>query len=50
VGNKVKIFVSGGGSLARHLDTFYEIAGIPILVGYGLTETSPVATVRRIDS
>ncbi|MDB9427068.1 long-chain fatty acid--CoA ligase [Microcystis aeruginosa CS-564/01] len=49
VGNKVKIFVSGGGSLARHLDTFYEIAGIPILVGYGLTETSPVATVRRID-
>ncbi|MDJ0537829.1 MAG: AMP-binding protein, partial [Microcystis sp. M53603_WE2] len=49
VGNKVKILVSGGGSLARHLDTFYEIAGIPILVGYGLTETSPVATVRRID-
>lgn len=49
VGNKVKIFVSGGGSLARHLDTFYEIAGIPILVGYGLTETSPVATVRRFD-
>jgi long-chain acyl-CoA synthetase len=49
VGGKIKILVSGGGSLARHLDTFYEIVGIPVLVGYGLTETSPVATVRRID-
>ena len=46
-GDKVKLLISGGGSLARHLDTFYEIVGIPILVGYGLTETSPVATLRR---
>ncbi len=46
-GGKVKLLISGGGSLARHLDTFYEIVSIPILVGYGLTETSPVATLRR---
>ncbi|MEG3439884.1 long-chain fatty acid--CoA ligase [Pannus brasiliensis CCIBt3594] len=49
VGGKIKILVSGGGSLARHLDTFYEIVGVPLLVGYGLTETSPVATVRRFE-
>jgi long-chain acyl-CoA synthetase len=49
VGGKIKILVSGGGSLARHLDTFYEIVGVPVLVGYGLTETSPVATVRRFE-
>ena len=46
-GGKIKYLISGGGSLAMHLDTFYEIVGIPLLVGYGLTETSPVATLRR---
>lgn len=46
VGGNVKYFVSGGGSLARHLDLFFEIVGIPLIVGYGLTETAPIATVR----
>lgn len=46
-GGNIKFLVSGGGSLARHLDTFFEIIGIPVLVGYGLTETSPVVTVRQ---
>ena len=45
-GGQVKTFVSGGGSLAKHLDDFYEIVGIPVLVGYGLTETSPVTNAR----
>ena len=49
VGGKVKTFVSGGGSLAKHLDNFYEIVGIPVLVGYGLTETAPVTNARRLD-
>jgi long-chain acyl-CoA synthetase len=48
-GGKLKALVSGGGSLARHIDDFYEIVGIPILVGYGLTETSPVTNVRQYD-
>jgi long-chain acyl-CoA synthetase len=39
--------ISGGGSLAKHLDDFFEIVGIDVLVGYGLTETSPVTNVRR---
>jgi len=39
--------LSGGGSLAMHLDNFFEIIGVEILVGYGLTETSPVLTARR---
>lgn len=49
VGGEVTSFISGGGSLAKHLDDFYEITNIPILVGYGLTETSPVATARRLE-
>ncbi|MGK7945668.1 MAG: long-chain fatty acid--CoA ligase [Microcystaceae cyanobacterium] len=47
-GGQIQTFVSGGGSLARHLDSFYEIVGVPLVVGYGLTETSPVATARTV--
>ncbi|MDB9525756.1 AMP-binding protein [Oscillatoria sp. CS-180] len=46
-GGQVKQLISGGGSLARHIDLFFEIVNVPILVGYGLTETSPVVSARR---
>ena len=46
-GGNVKQLICGGGSLAKHLEDFFEIAGIEILVGYGLTETSPVLSARR---
>jgi long-chain acyl-CoA synthetase len=46
-GGEVKQLISGGGSLARHIDIFFEIIGVPLLVGYGLTETSPVLSARR---
>ncbi len=39
--------ISGGGSLARHLDDFYETLALPVLNGWGLTETSPVLSCRR---
>ena len=46
-GGNVKQLICGGGSLAKHLEDFFEIAGIEIFVGYGLTETSPVLSARR---
>jgi long-chain acyl-CoA synthetase len=46
-GGQVKQIISGGGSLAMHLENFFEIVAINILVGYGLTETSPVTNARR---
>ena len=42
--------ISGGGSLPAYLDLFYEVVGISILNGYGLTETSPVLCARRPDN
>lgn len=49
LGGQFKVSVSGGGSLAMHIENFFEIVGINLLVGYGLTETSPVLTVRRLE-
>ncbi|MGB3299324.1 MAG: AMP-binding protein [Phormidesmis sp.] len=47
LGGDITYLVSGGGSIADYLEDFYELAGIPILGGYGLTETSPITHVRR---
>lgn len=47
-GDRIQAVVSGGGSLPKHIDNFFEVVGINILVGYGLTETAPVVTVRRL--
>ncbi|MBW4541325.1 MAG: AMP-binding protein [Myxacorys chilensis ATA2-1-KO14] len=47
VGGQLVFVVSGGGSIAEHLEDFFEIVGIDILGGYGLTETSPITHVRR---
>lgn len=46
-GGEIEFLVSGGGSIADHLEDFFEIVGITILGGYGLTETSPITNVRR---
>ncbi|EKU98405.1 AMP-forming long-chain acyl-CoA synthetase [Leptolyngbya sp. PCC 7375] len=46
-GGDINFVVSGGGSIADHLEDFYEIIDVAILGGYGLTETSPITHVRR---
>jgi long-chain acyl-CoA synthetase len=46
-GGEFRAAISGGGALPRHMDDFFEIVGVNVLVGYGLTETSPVTNVRR---
>jgi long-chain acyl-CoA synthetase len=46
-GGALRTAISGGGALALHVDGFFETIGIELLVGYGLTETSPVLTCRR---
>lgn len=49
LGGRLRGAVSGGGMLAIHLDEFLTALGVPVVVGYGLTETSPIVTVRRFE-
>ena len=46
LGGNVDYFVSGGGSLSAELCALYHAMDLPILEGYGLTETSPVVSVN----
>ena len=49
VGGEFRGTISGGGALQPHVDEFFNFIGIPVLEGYGMTETAPVLAVRTWD-
>lgn len=46
LGNELVVVVSGGAALQSRLERIFWAAGVPIIQGYGLTETSPVIAVN----
>lgn len=49
LGGRIRLLVSGGAALPEDLSYIYLGAGLPIVQGYGLTETSPVITAGRLE-
>ena len=49
LGGQIEFGVSGGAALPKSIGEFFFSAGIPIVEGYGLTETSPVLSISPFD-
>ncbi len=46
MGGRLKAIICGGGPLPAYLDRYYAAIGVSILEGYGLTEASPIVSLR----
>lgn len=50
LGGNVRLFISGSAALSHDIAEWFNIVGMPILEGYGLTETSAATSIVRLDN
>ena len=48
LGGAIRMCCGGGAALPEHLFDFFHARGVPLLQGYGLTESSPVITLSSL--
>ncbi|MEE9411457.1 MAG: long-chain fatty acid--CoA ligase [Methylococcales bacterium] len=48
LGGKIRISLSGGAALSSQISQLFLSLGVPVIQGYGLTETSPLVSVNRL--
>lgn len=49
LGGRLKVATSGGSLLPLHIEKFFQMIGINIIVGFGLTESSPIILSRHVE-
>jgi long-chain acyl-CoA synthetase len=50
LGGRIRVSLSGGAALSSQVSKLFLSLGIPLVQGYGLTETSPLVCINRLDS
>ncbi len=50
MGGRLRFFVSGGAPLSKEIIEFFNSLGVQVAEGYGLTETTVLASINRMES